>query len=199
MSNKIFITANQLLEDSFELGMQILESGFVPTFLVGVWRGGAPIGIAVQEVLEECGVATNHIAVRTSSYTGINQRSQRVSIHGLGYLVDTLTPEDRVLIVDDVHDSGLSVAELMSQIQLRCVANMPAEVRLATVYYKPSQSLVPSKPDFYLHETDDWLVFPHELAGLSAAEIEQHKPGVSGIKKRLLARINGRPRGSVGR
>jgi hypothetical protein len=50
-----------------------------------------------------------------------------------------------------------------------------------------------------LHATDDWLVFPHELAGLSEAEIEQHKPGVSGIKKRLLARINGRPRESVGR
>ena len=187
--NKTFITANQLLEDSFELGMRVLESGYEPTFLVGVWRGGAPIGIAVQEVLEECGVKTNHIAVRSSSYTGIEKRSRKVSIHGMGYLVDSVQNSDRVLIVDDVHDSGLSVAELLRQISLRCAANAPAQIKLATVYYKPGKSQVARVPDYYLHTTNSWLVFPHELAGLSAAELEQHKPGIGKIKQRLIKRM----------
>lgn len=49
---KIYIDANCLLADSLRLGMQILESGFAPTHLVGIWRGGAPVGIAVQELLD---------------------------------------------------------------------------------------------------------------------------------------------------
>ena len=107
---KRYIKAGELLEDSFALAMQIVESDFRPTFIVGVWRGGAPIGIAVQEVLDVCGVKTNHIAVRTASYTGIDARDKQVHVFGLGFLVDTMTRDDSLLIVDDVHDSGLSVA-----------------------------------------------------------------------------------------
>ena len=51
-SDKLFISAESLLRDSLELGLQIVRSGFRPSFVVGVWRGGAPIGISVQEVLE---------------------------------------------------------------------------------------------------------------------------------------------------
>lgn len=53
MSNeKHFISAGTLLKDSMALGLKILRSGFRPSHIVGVWRGGAPVGIAVQEVLE---------------------------------------------------------------------------------------------------------------------------------------------------
>ena len=48
---KIYISAQSLLEDSFSMGKQILESDFSPNFIVGVWRGGTPVGIAVQEML----------------------------------------------------------------------------------------------------------------------------------------------------
>ena len=69
--DKHFITEEELMLDGFRLGVRIVESGFRPTFIVAVWRGGAPIGIAVQEYLEFCGVDTDHIAIRTSSYAGI--------------------------------------------------------------------------------------------------------------------------------
>ena len=61
---KVFISAESLLRDSFELAMRIYRGGFRPTFLVGIWRGGAPIGIAVQEALEYHGVQCDHIAIR---------------------------------------------------------------------------------------------------------------------------------------
>jgi hypothetical protein len=41
--DKYFISADSLLRDSIELGLQVVRSGFRPTFLVGIWRGGAPI------------------------------------------------------------------------------------------------------------------------------------------------------------
>ena len=64
---KIFISADQLLRDSMELARRVVASGMRPTFLVGMWRGGAPIGIAVQEVLEYHAIHADHIAIRTSS------------------------------------------------------------------------------------------------------------------------------------
>ena len=58
---KLFIKSNQLLEDSFKLALNVYESGFRPNYIVGVWRGGAPIGIAVQELLDSCIAASNTI------------------------------------------------------------------------------------------------------------------------------------------
>ena len=52
MTEKLYLDAQQLLEDSFELAHKVLQSGFVPTYVVAVWRGGAPMGIAVQELLQ---------------------------------------------------------------------------------------------------------------------------------------------------
>jgi len=52
MTDKLFISAQSLLEDSWRLAVNILKDGFHPNFIVGVWRGGTPVGIAVQEMLE---------------------------------------------------------------------------------------------------------------------------------------------------
>ena len=106
--HKHYISAQQLLEDSFKLAWQVFESGYRPNYIVGVWRGGAPVGIAVQELLDVLGVEADHIAIRTSSYTGIGQRSRHVKVHGLTYIIKQLESEDSLLIVDDVHDTGLS-------------------------------------------------------------------------------------------
>ena len=79
MEEKIYISAQQLLSDSFELGIRIFKSGFRPSFIVGVWRGGTPVGIAVQEMLDHLGVKTDHIAIRTSSYFGIDKQKKKGS------------------------------------------------------------------------------------------------------------------------
>src|SRR6185503_21078287 len=106
--DKVFISADSLLRDSMQLGLQILRSDFRPTFLVALWRGGAPSGITVQEVLEYHGVECDHIAIRTSYYTGVDKQSKQVRVHAVDYLVSQLTAEDQLLLIDDVFDSGLS-------------------------------------------------------------------------------------------
>ena len=55
--DKLFIKADKLLEDSFKLAWEVYESGYRPNYIIGVWRGGAPVGIAVQEFLDVLGVA----------------------------------------------------------------------------------------------------------------------------------------------
>ena len=137
---KIFIHAEDLLRDALELGMRVVRSGFRPTFLVGIWRGGAPIGITVQEVLEFHGLECDHLAIRTSSYTGIDQQAKTVRVHAIDYLVSRLTAEDRLLLIDDVFDTGLSLEAVINELRRRCRRNMPGQVRIATTYFKPSRN-----------------------------------------------------------
>ncbi|WP_300542215.1 phosphoribosyltransferase family protein [Maricaulis sp.] len=168
---KRYITADHLLADSMRLARQVFEDGFRPSHIVGVWRGGAPVGIAVQEYLDYRGVETDHIALRTSSYTGIDRQAKEVRVFGEGYLVDTLNAEDRLLIVDDVFDSGRSIDAILRVLKAKCRRNYPDDVRVATVYYKPARNMTALEPDYHVEQTDDWLVFPHELCGLTDAEI----------------------------
>jgi uncharacterized protein len=173
---KIFISADSLLHDSMELARLIVRSGLRPTFLVAMWRGGAPIGIAVQEVLEYHGIHADHIPIRTSSYVGIDQQSKTVRVHATDYLVSRLEAEDELLIVDDVFDSGRSLEAVLSELQRRCRRNLPSKIRIATVYYKPARNRSALVPDYYVRATDNWLVFPHEIQGLTREEILANKP-----------------------
>ena len=179
MTEKHYISAQDLLEDSFELAAQVIKSGFRPDFIVGVWRGGAPVGIAVQEMLEYCGISTDHISLRTSLYKGIGKTKDKVRVHGLGYLVRNLNAEDGLLIVDDVYDSGRSIKAIIEQLTARTRRNTPHQIKVATPWFKPGNNSTDRDPDYYLHETDKWLVFPHEVQGLEVGEL-------AGEKSRIL-------------
>jgi hypoxanthine phosphoribosyltransferase len=173
---KKFINAQELLEDSFQLASDIFDSGFRPHFIVGIWRGGTPVGIAVQEYLEYKGVKTDHIAIRTSSYLGIDQQSKEIRVHGLHYIIENVNADDSLLIVDDVFDSGRSIKAVLESLSEKTRKNMPDTVKIACPWYKPKRNATDIVPDYYIHETDEWLVFPHELNGLSDEEIRAGKP-----------------------
>lgn len=181
--SKIYINSSSLLKDSFAVASMAYKDGFRPDFIVGIWRGGAPIGIAVQEFFEYKQAPTDHIAVRTSSYYGINQQSKEIKVHGLHYLVENANAGDKLLIVDDVFDSGRSIEALINQIHVLMRLNAPKDIRIATPYYKPknNKTLNQLVPDYFVHESNDWLVFPHELSGLTKDEISEGKTELSDI------------------
>lgn len=179
--DKIFINAQELLKDSFELAIQIYNSGFQPHFIMGIWRGGTPVGIAVQEYLEYKNIKTDHIAIRTSSYHDINKQSKEIHVHGLHYIIENVNTEDSLLIVDDVFDSGRSIEAVLDQLSEKTRKNMPETIKIACPWYKPTKNITDIVPDFYIHKTDKWLVFPHELDGLTPEEIQIGKPELAGI------------------
>ena len=181
--SKHYISAQSLLEDSFRVAAKVYEDGFRPQFIVGIWRGGAPIGIAVQEYFDFKKVETDHIAVRTSSYYGINQQNKEIKVHGLHYIIENANADDSLLIVDDVFDSGRSIDALIKQLKTLMRNNMPKDVRIACPWFKPQNNKTDIKPDYFVHESDQWLVFPHELSGLTAEEIESGKTDLTNIKE----------------
>jgi hypoxanthine phosphoribosyltransferase len=173
--DKIYITASSLLQDSFRLAAKIYKTGFVPDFIVGIWRGGTPVGIAIQEYFEYVGVKTDHIAVRTSAYLGIGERARTIRVHGLHYIIEEANAANSLLVVDDVFDSGHSIEALLIELKSKMRLNMPGKVKIATPWYKPGNNQTQLTPDYFLHETDKWIVFPHELAGLTFEEIAEGK------------------------
>ena len=184
-----FIAADDLLEDSFQLAANVFEAGFRPDFLVGLWRGGSAVGIAVQEGLDYFGVETDHIAIRTS-YTGEPRYSEMVStgtsirVHGMQYLLENLCAHHSLLIVDDVYSTGSSVNAVIDQLAKKTRRNLPADIRIATVWYRPTERTLRT-PEYYVHETGDWLVLPYELSGFSIDELKNNRPEMAGLLDRL--------------
>ncbi len=187
---QIYIEADDLLLDSFRLAVQIHESGFRPDFLVGLWRGGSAVGIAVQEGLDHFGITTDHIAIRTSysglaAYSAMVDRGDGIRVHGLQYLLENLSNDHSLLIVDDVYSTGSSVKAVIDQLARKTRRNLPHDIRIASVYFRPTERTLRT-PDFFIHETRDWLILPYELSGLSLEEIRDHKPELEPIMPRLI-------------
>ncbi|MEM7432977.1 MAG: phosphoribosyltransferase family protein [Pseudomonadota bacterium] len=181
MSEKLYVSPQSVLDDSFRLGAMIVASGFKPSFIVALWRGAAPIGIAVQEYLAFSGVDANHIAVRTSSYTGIDSQAREVQIYGMNYLIKNITHDDRLLIVDDVFDTGQTIDALIDYLRAKARLNAPHDIRVAVPYYKPSRNRSSRTPDYVVHETEQWIKFPHSLEGLTKDEIRENRPSLYNI------------------
>ena len=180
-AGKTFIGEEQLLRDAYRLAVRIFESGFRPDFIVGIWRGGSTVGIYVQECLQYLGVATDHIAIRTSyrgvaSYRETVEHPETIRVHGLKYLLERANRDDALLIVDDVFASGQNIEAVINRFTAMGKRNTPRDLRIAVPWFKPQQNRTGRMPDFYLHETDDWLVLPYEITGLSEEEIAAHKP-----------------------
>ena len=192
---KKYIREKVLIQDSFKLAIKIFNSQFKPDFLVGLWRGGSTVGIYVQECLQHLGVQTDHISIRTSyqgepDYRDRIKKGREIRAHGLQYLLENLNHDQKLLIVDDVYGSGSSINAVIKQLSERLKKNMPSNYKVAVPWYKPSQNTSGRVPDFYVHETDEWLVLPYELVGLEPNEIANNKPGVSEILSSISVNYN---------
>ncbi len=179
--DKQYISAGDLLQDSFRLAAEIHASGFRPDLLIGVWRGGTPVAIAVQEFLEFKGLETDHMPLRISSYVGIDHRAADMRIEGLEAVLERVGPGSGLLLVDDVFDTGRSAQAVHDALLGKLDPQAGGTFRIACPWYKPARRSVAVKPDYFLHETDRWLVFPHEILGLTEDEIRTGKGAMAKI------------------
>lgn len=172
---KLFIGSKEFLDDSIRLAYQIIDSGFKPSMIIGVWHGGSVPGTTVKEVLSYEGIKTDYIPVRTSLYHHIGIQDKVVEVHALKYAINEADPNKPLLIVDDVFDSGNSINAIIKKLKLKARHNCPNIIKVATVYYKSRNNKQWIVPDFFIHETDKWLVFPYDLEGLTPEEIYSFK------------------------
>ena len=140
-----------------ELSRRIVDDGFVPDVVVAIARGGLlPAGaIAYGLGVKSCG------ALNVEFYTGIgtvlDAPEQLPPDLDLGYL-----PGKRVLLVDDVADSGRTLA-----LAVRLLQEAGADVRSVCIYTKPGSVAL---PDYAWRETPLWIDFPWSAKGTVVEE-----------------------------
>jgi uncharacterized protein len=166
---------------------RIRTCGFQPDVIVGVSRGGWVPARVLSDLLENSNLAS----VKVECYTGIGEASEAPKL--IQELVADVAGK-RVLVVDEVADTGKSLKLVLQHIKRRS----PHEVKAATLYCKPPSVL---KPDFYEKETSSWVVFPWELKETVRKINQTHKGNpanlkreleklaASGVPKRLIARF----------
>ena len=166
MADKLFVRADDQVRDSFLLAKQILDSGYVPDALLVLWRGGTPIGVVIHEFLAYKGVQTYHTAIKVETYTGIGARREP-RLEQVDRLFEHLTPTSKVLVVDDIFDSGSTMQKVVEALSPHV-----QEIRIATLFYKEESNTTDLVPDYYQRKTESWIVFPHELVDLTEEEIQ---------------------------
>ncbi|MCA5893785.1 phosphoribosyltransferase [Isoptericola sp. NEAU-Y5] len=130
-----------------ELAEQVVASGFLPDVVVAVARGGLVPGGAMAYALGTKGVGTLNVEF----YTDIGQTLDDPRV--LPPLMDTSElPGAKVLVVDDVADSGRTLALVMGML-----AAQGADARSAVLYTKPRTII---RPDYSWRDTDLWITFP---------------------------------------
>ncbi|MHA1993608.1 MAG: phosphoribosyltransferase [Candidatus Hodarchaeales archaeon] len=137
---------------SFKLYMKIKDSSFKPDIMAGVSRGGlVPARILSDLYLSDKKKVTLAI-MQIGFYSGVDKTNKEPIIYQdlPGHIYGK-----RILLVDDVADSGVSLEFALRYLQMK----KPLEVCVGTLYYKPWSLL---KPDYYVEETSAWIIFPHE-------------------------------------
>lgn len=177
--DKIFVSANDLLIDTFHLALSVEESGFQPDFILGIWRGGASISLTIQEYFSYRGVEADHLAIRTEK-VGTNGSTRTVAdSDSLDFLHTKLGKESSVLVIEDILASGRSADSVITGLRERMGDDAPEHIKLGSIWYKPIAKQSSMNPDFYLRTTEKWVVFPHELSGLTHTEMKLGKPDIA--------------------
>ena len=170
---KLYLDASEYQRDIWRLAAAVRKSSWKPDYLVGMWRGGTPPAIAVHEFLKVTGwTDVRHAPLKCASYDGIGKNDGVVSFFCGEAIFGKFRPGDKVLFVDDVFDTGKTAVAVATR-----MAETGAEHRLACVYWKPEKNRTALKPDYFVRDVGgDWLVFPHEIDGLSPVELGEKDP-----------------------
>jgi len=141
------MTWDELGRGTRELAEAVRDDGFVPDLVLGIARGGLLVAGALGYAL---GVK-NTFTMNVEFYTGIDERlDMPMILPPVPELVDL--EEARVLIADDVADTGLTL-----QLVKEFCAGKVGEVRCAVLYEKPRSAV---SCEYVWRRTDRWIDFP---------------------------------------
>ena len=170
MEEKLFIDANELYKKSIQLTDQIIESKFKPDAVIGISRGGCFPAISIHEYLNFKGISCDYHVVTAKSYSNNNVRQSEVFIDMSTHTQNCLKDCHHILIIDDVFDSGYTIMHLCNY--LYKIGLTSDKYKVATPYYKPNCNKTTIIPHYYIEKTQQWIVFPHELVGLTKEEVQ---------------------------
>ena len=179
---KEFISYDNIRNDALILAHKIYHDGFVPDIIYCSLRGGACMANVISEYYKlVTKKAVKYAGVVTHSYSDMKQQGQ-VRVDGWTYPPENLKKGDKILLADDIFDSGKTANFLVECFIAHGIRR--SDIKLVVHDYKifTGKTPLPIQPDYWCRKfeikgTDDnrWIHYmSHELEGLSHEELEEH-------------------------
>ncbi len=182
---KEFVSYNQIRNNALNLAFQIRQDGFMPDVIYVSLRGGAYMGNVISEyfkVLRKGLRPILYAAVVARSYSDVHQNS-KVRIDGWTYNPEHLRSGDKILLVDDIYDSGQTVNYLVDILVEKGIPR--SDIKVVVHDYKVRSNKNTKHdvvPDYYHRKIvidsdkqDNWIHYlSHELVGLNESEIKKN-------------------------
>jgi hypoxanthine phosphoribosyltransferase len=198
---KEFLPYDTVRNNTFKLAHRIYHDGFIPDVIYVSLRGGAYLGNVISEyfkIVRKDDRPVYYAAVVARSYADVMSQD-RISVEGWTYDPAHLRTGDKVLLVDDIFDSGRTINYLASIILEKGIPRQDLKVAVHDYkyFYDKTQQL-PIQPDYYCrkHEVSvrdepRWIHYlSHELVGLQEQELEQYYYSADGELREVLKIIS---------
>jgi hypoxanthine phosphoribosyltransferase len=182
---KEFLPYDTVRNNTLKLACRIYQEGFMPDVIYVSLRGGAYLGNVISEyfkIIRRGSRPVYYAAVVARSYTDV-MKQDKISVEGWTYDPAYLRTGDRVLLVDDIFDSGRTVNHLAGIILEKGIPRQDLKVAVHDYkYFYDRGEQLPIQPDYWcrkhelsVKDEDIWIHYmSHELVGLSGDELEQY-------------------------
>lgn len=182
---KEFVSSDMIRNNALKMAHRIVQDGFIPDVIYVSLRGGAYVANVLSEYFKLARKDVHPVlyaAVVARSYSDIHCHS-RVMVDGWTYSPEHLRPGDRILLVDDIFDSGRTINHLVEILLEKGIPRKDIKVAVHDYkYFTEQEEQLPIQPDYWCRkftmpnrEKDGWLHYlSHELVGLTAEEREQY-------------------------
>jgi len=182
---KEFLPCDVVRDNGIKLAHTIYSSGFIPDVIYVSLRGGAYLGNIISEyfkVVNRRDRPVYYAAVVARSYTDV-RKSEGIRIEGWTYAPEHLRKGDKILLVDDIFDSGNTINHIADIILEKDIPRSDLKVAVHDYkYFYDHPNQLPIHPDFWcrkhelsVNDEEFWIHYmSHEMVGLTTEEIDEH-------------------------
>ncbi len=182
---KHFLQFDTVRDNALKLADRIYKDGFIPDVIYVSLRGGAYLGNVISEyfkIVHKGSRPVYYAAVVARSYVDVAQ-AERVIVDGWTYSPEYLRVGDKVLLVDDIFDTGGTINHLAQIIMDKGIPRHDLKIAVHDYkYFHDKQEQLPFQPDYWcrkheesINDENSWIHYmSHELVGLSKEELEEY-------------------------
>jgi uncharacterized protein len=146
----MYYSSNDFLQDVDKIAHDVIANGSEIDYIVGITRGGLLPAVLLSHRLD--------VPMRTVSWSTFHKDQMREHAYDIA---EDISEGKRILLVDDILDSGRTMAELLED--WGCVRD---KIKIAVLLHNTNQSIIPDfwGRQFSRTETPDWIDFWWEKA-----------------------------------
>ncbi|MDR2900749.1 MAG: phosphoribosyltransferase [Treponema sp.] len=184
--NKEFLPYDIVRNNALKMAHRIASEGFIPDVIYVSLRGGAYLGNVISEYFKIIRAGERPVyyaAVVARSYTGVAAAEEKIMVEGWTYSPEHLRIGDKVLLVDDIFDSGKTINHLAEIILEKGIPRKDLKVAVHDYkYFFDKETQLPIQADYWcrkhemsIKDENSWIHYlSHELVGLTKDELETH-------------------------